>query len=546
MTHISALVLLTASLLLWTPAQASLLCVWTKVLPNDEVHHSFLRRDSASLRLYHSAWSGARTLLGCAWSDDASVIQNYLSLCAENTHDFTDHPDPNVHLNSVFGAEERCVSLDSPGVEGVGWPSVNSDGGLPEAGKSQGQDERSEVRTHVRVKRGFIVPGTLWCGSGNKALSFADLGVFSDTDSCCREHDQCKDTILSFHSEFGVFNTNIFTMSHCDCDNKFHSCLKEANDRISDVVGYTFFNLLKMNCFEFSHRLQCQQRNWFGMCKETKMSLYAEVHPPKVYESTNPTEAGMNSTIANTTAPAEFLESITSHPQLSSITAAAASTVPTPSTRSPSSSLTPVTNVNTPTVTTISEKPTGSVPESRNHLSTPPIPTLTVTEVDTTITGMQLSCGVYKDLDECGHKILPQRMKYGIYNPEPRTLYHCNCTKRLFQTLVEQRQLTEVHSLLLGRVSGSCFLPQDCTTGKTCTAVLVKADLPQLEQRSGADVEEQRHLQALQLKVRRPNTRIAKRNGRAVKLHRLCLRMTRPKQMNKSRTPGQTAQRPAV
>ncbi|XP_060924816.1 group 3 secretory phospholipase A2 [Limanda limanda] len=549
MTHMSALVLLTSSLLLWTPAQASLLCLRTRVLPEDEVHHSFLRRDSASLRLYHSAWSGERTLLGCAWSDDASLIQNYLSLCAENTHDFTDHPDPNLHLNSVFGPEERCVSLDSPGSEGAGWPWVNrplgSYGGLPEAEKSQGQDERSEVRTHVRVKRGFIVPGTLWCGSGNKALSYADLGVFSDTDSCCREHDQCKDTILSFHSEFGVFNKNIFTMSHCDCDNKFHSCLTQANDSISDVVGYTFFNLLKMNCFEFSYRLQCQQRNWFGMCKETKMALYAEVHSPKLYESTNSREAGMNDTIANTTAPAEFPESITSHPQLSSITAAA-STVPTPSTRSPSSSLTPVTNVTPPTVTTISEKPTGSVPESRNHLSMPPIQTQTVTELDANIPGMQLSCGVYKDLDECRYKILPQRRKYGIHNLEPRTLYHCNCTKRLFQSLVKQRQLTEVHSLLLGRVSGSCFLPHDCTAGKTCTAALVKADLPQLEQRSGAEVEEQRHLQAVQLKVRRPNNRRAKRTDRAVKLHRLCLRMTRPKQMNKSRKHVQNAQRPAV
>lgn len=38
---------------------------------------------------------------------------------------------------------------------------------------------------------------------------------------------------------------------------------------------------------------------------------------------------------------------------------------------------------------------------------------------------------------------------------------------RLFQTLVKQRQLTEVQTLLMGYVSQSCFLPQDCTTGKT-------------------------------------------------------------------------------
>lgn len=39
----------------------------------------------------------------------------------------------------------------------------------------------------------------------------------------------------------------------------------EADDSIADVVGYTFFSLLKMHCFEFSHRLQCTERNWFGM-----------------------------------------------------------------------------------------------------------------------------------------------------------------------------------------------------------------------------------------------------------------------------------------
>lgn len=40
------------------------------------------------------------------------------------------------------------------------------------------------------------------------------------------------------------------------------------------------------------------------------------------------------------------------------------------------------------------------------------------------------------------------------------------CRARLFQTLANQRELTEVQALLLGRVSLSCFLPQDCTAGK--------------------------------------------------------------------------------
>lgn len=51
----------------------------------------------------------------------------------------------------------------------------------------------------------------------------------------------------------------------------------------------------------------------------------------------------------------------------------------------------------------------------------------------------------------------------------------------------------------------------------------MKAELPQLE------VEEQRHLQAVTLKVRKQNTRRARRRDGAVRLHKLCVRMSRPR-----------------
>ncbi|XP_045923786.1 group 3 secretory phospholipase A2 [Micropterus dolomieu] len=549
MTHIAPLVtvILASALLRWPAAGASLLCTWTKVLPTGEVHYSFLRQTSPSLRLYHSAWSGERALLSCSWSDNTVLIQNYFSLCRERTHEFSDNPDEKFNLKSLFEEEDLCVSLASPGVVGSGERTgkrpVRSVGGPRVVSPPEnhlGQAERSEVTTHQRVKRGFIVPGTLWCGSGNKAPSYADLGVFKETDSCCREHDQCKHTILSFHSDFGVFNSNIFTMSHCDCDNKFRSCLMEANDSISGVVGYTFFNLLKMHCFEFSHQLQCTQRNWFGMCKETKMALYADIHPPTPYESPNPTEVSMNSTSStiNTTTPTELLENSTLHTQLLSVTAAA-STAPTPSTSYSSATILPVT---TSTFTNTTEGPRGpTAPESTHDLeNTLPTKNQTLSKPDADITENQLTCAVYKDLDDCRNKILPHQKRYGLRNPEATTLYHCNCTTRLFQTLAKQRQLTKVQAFLLGHVSKTCFLPQDCTAHKTCTAVLVKAEFPQLDQTSGADMEEQHHLQAVRLKIRRPNTRSAKRKDRAVKLHRLCLRMVRPK-VNKNRKHGEAA-----
>ncbi|XP_041826121.1 group 3 secretory phospholipase A2 isoform X2 [Melanotaenia boesemani] len=539
MTHIAALlplIMAASSLLSCRAVSASILCPWTKVASADAVHRSFLRSDPQqsppSLRLYHSVWSGERALLACSWSDDAAVIRSYLSLCRERTQEFYGHQNENLDLESVFDAEQ-CVSLASPGFSGL-----RKTGGRHTRSAGGPEDEGSEVRMHQRVKRGFIVPGTLWCGSGNKAPSFDDLGVFSDTDSCCREHDQCKDTILSFHSQFGVFNSNIFTMSHCNCDNKFRNCLSEANDSISDVVGYTFFNLLKMHCFTFSHQLQCIQRNWFGMCKETQMALYADVHPPTLYESTEPMEGCTNSScsIINSTAPTELLESSTSAQLLSST--AASSMVPTPSARSPS--ITPATQASSSM-----QRPTESAPERKDDLENAlPAKHQTVLEQYANITEEQMSCGILKELDECGNKILPQQMKFGLHNTEPRTMYDCNCTHRLFQTLAEQRQLTEVQGLLLGHVSQSCFRPHDCTANNTCGAVVVAAELPPQGLRS-SEVFQQPHLQAAKLKARKPNFRRAKTKNRAVRLYKLCLRMTRPKKTKRARKPGPSPEQPA-
>ncbi|KAM3874233.1 group 3 secretory phospholipase A2 [Diretmus argenteus] len=532
-------------------AEANVLCAWIKVMSNEEAHYTFLRRASPSPRLYHTVWSAERTLLNCAYSDDATVIRGYLSMCRERTGNFSDHQDEHFNIAPVFAKEELCVAVASPRVSRRGERTGGRPGrsvGLP---SENGQGQRSSgVESHRRVKRGFIVPGTLWCGSGNKAPSYSDLGTFAETDSCCREHDQCKDTILSFQSNFGVFNSNIFTMSHCDCDNRFRTCLEEANDSISDVVGYTFFNLLKMHCFEFSHTLQCVERNWFGMCKQTEMALYAEVYPPTLFKSDEPAEESVShhtsvmDTVISTQADqltTEAQESSTSDPGLLSILRAAPPTASALSPASTSASVTATADSNLNTPETVTASPSegsrdleNALPAEDLHSSahTPkPSPSSgpTLPEQDTANADMQLSCGVYKDLDQCRARILPQHKRYGLHNPEPRTLYHCNCTARLFQSLSEQRELTEVQTLLLGHVSQSCFLAQDCTVGKNCAAVVVRPDLLQLEQRGGVVTEEWRHLQAMTLKVRRPNSNRAKAKSRAARLHRLCLRLTLPK-----------------
>ncbi|KAJ3656656.1 hypothetical protein Zmor_015713 [Zophobas morio] len=94
-----------------------------------------------------------------------------------------------------------------------------------------------------------IYPGTKWCGDGNISSSYDDLGEFAETDSCCREHDSCPDNIEADSRKHDLINTGLFTRSHCDCDRKFHQCLKDANSIISESIGYTYFTVLGPQCF---------------------------------------------------------------------------------------------------------------------------------------------------------------------------------------------------------------------------------------------------------------------------------------------------------
>lgn len=51
-----------------------------------------------------------------------------------------------------------------------------------------------------------IVSGTKWCGQGNQAENFHDLGSFNETDACCRDHDFCDDIIQSGRTKHNLIN----------------------------------------------------------------------------------------------------------------------------------------------------------------------------------------------------------------------------------------------------------------------------------------------------------------------------------------------------
>ncbi|XP_067125209.1 phospholipase A2-like [Centruroides vittatus] len=96
----------------------------------------------------------------------------------------------------------------------------------------------------------LIYPGTKWCGFGDIAKNYNDLGVEKEADKCCRAHDHCNDTIHSYNWKYGLWNAAIFTKSHCDCDYELSRCLRSANTFASNQVGRLYFNALQVQCFK--------------------------------------------------------------------------------------------------------------------------------------------------------------------------------------------------------------------------------------------------------------------------------------------------------
>ncbi|XP_073487149.1 group 3 secretory phospholipase A2 [Aquarana catesbeiana] len=140
---------------------------------------------------------------------------------------------------------------------------------------------------HIRHRRSWIMPGTLWCGAGSIAENFTNLGVFHGADLCCREHDHCVPQIQSFEFQYGIRNYKLHTVSHCDCDQRFRQCLHAVNDTMSTLVGIMFFNILEMPCFTLRETEQCVEWHWWGGCKRNGSSSKAELHKPTVFNYSN-------------------------------------------------------------------------------------------------------------------------------------------------------------------------------------------------------------------------------------------------------------------
>lgn len=65
---------------------------------------------------------------------------------------------------------------------------------------------------HAISLLGGVLPGTLWCGLGDKAVVFGNLGERSELDRCCRAHDHCPIKLRSGATKYGTTNNNFATV----------------------------------------------------------------------------------------------------------------------------------------------------------------------------------------------------------------------------------------------------------------------------------------------------------------------------------------------
>ena len=134
-------------------------------------------------------------------------------------------------------------------------------------------------------RTGINYPGTKWCGPGHSANSVDDIGSNYRLDSCCRDHDLCPDKMRRGTSKHGLTNDKLYSLSRCDCDEKFYICLKDDGSTTANLLGNTFFTILRTKCYKKAHPATCVRKSyWRHRCLEYKY----DTNKPKIWQFFEP------------------------------------------------------------------------------------------------------------------------------------------------------------------------------------------------------------------------------------------------------------------
>lgn len=125
--------------------------------------------------------------------------------------------------------------------------------------------------------------GTKWCGDGNIADNYEDLGVQADTDMCCRDHDHCPDIITSGETKFNLTNDSPVSRLSCDCDVALYHCFKAVDTFTSSAVGGLYFTIVNQKCFKEEHPIErCLKYTYIPWKKCVEYEV--DMTKPKLYQ----------------------------------------------------------------------------------------------------------------------------------------------------------------------------------------------------------------------------------------------------------------------
>ncbi|XP_072342409.1 group 3 secretory phospholipase A2 isoform X2 [Scyliorhinus torazame] len=427
-----------------------------------------------------------------------------------------------------------------------------------------------------RSRRGWTLPGTIWCGAGDSAENFTDLGLFDRTDLCCREHDHCEHKISAFAYNYGMRNFRLHTISHCDCDyscnatglvpqailhhqSKYNysqpiSQMESGPKSTSSPVATsrqnqmaTSLNLLpnSIQRMKRKNKKKCQKSNGHRRRKTKVPSKNTLRMREEMMSTTAHNETGFNPALEQNLmenpfpvelgekdVPRKLLQRNASNALNSQVKGSIAigwhekiskehylTVLGEPSLpKNVGSTLSSNQNVTLPLImrdkSIVKNKVDNSfsIPSrekfnlsrfSKNkRLKSLPNPmdrkglasvnpecgignmscsgiigssSCVRQSLDpagrrwTKDKGNSRSCNCYKPLDRCKHKISPQEFKFSYYNQEHKTLYHCDCTKRLAKRM-RRVKVKPVAQQLLEFVSASCFrlrsVLRNCSKGE--------------------------------------------------------------------------------
>ncbi|XP_054152707.1 acidic phospholipase A2 PA4-like [Oppia nitens] len=107
-----------------------------------------------------------------------------------------------------------------------------------------------------------MFPNTKWCGPGNTARNYNDLGSDAATDACCRQHDNCNPPgVRSGHLQYlcQLPNTQ-FQISSCDCDRQFGHCLSRLGSKsLTATLVAKIYRTFVTNCIAYNpYTQQCR------------------------------------------------------------------------------------------------------------------------------------------------------------------------------------------------------------------------------------------------------------------------------------------------